>query len=102
MNDLWLAVIVVGMALVTYVPRMLPLVLLERLTLPPFLKRQFRFMPYAVLGALIFPGVLDSTGSTASASIGAAVAVLLALLRANLLLVVLGGIAAVYVSGLLL
>ncbi|HEX7056276.1 MAG TPA: AzlD domain-containing protein [Bacilli bacterium] len=88
--------IVLGMALVTYIPRMLPLVVLQHLKLPAFLRRQMELIPYAVLGALIFPGVLYSTASIWSAVAGATVAVLLSLLRANLLLIVLGSIAAVY------
>lgn len=94
--------VVVAMAIVTYLPRMLPMTFLNRLRLPPFVRRMFQFMPFAVLGALIFPGVLHSTGTPASAVTGAAAAVLLALMRANLFVVVLGSIAAVYVAELLM
>ncbi|WP_274363618.1 AzlD domain-containing protein [Paenibacillus thermotolerans] len=102
MNDTALIIMIITMAIVTYVPRMLPLVVLHRLRLPPFLRRQLRFIPYAALGALIFPGVLYSTDRPATAVIGACTALALALLKANLLLVVVGSIAAVYFAGLLL
>jgi branched-subunit amino acid transport protein len=96
-----LIAVVLFMALVTYIPRMLPLVLLNRLQLPPFIRRQFQFIPYAVLGALIFPGVLDSTGNPITAAAGGIAAVVLALVGANLLFVVLGSIGAVLLADLL-
>lgn len=102
MNHTALFIVIVLMAVVTYLPRMLPLVVLHRLQLPPFLRRQLRFIPFAALGALIFPSVLSSTDRPATAVIGVCAAITLSLLRANLLLVVVGSIAAVYVAGLLL
>lgn len=48
---------IIGMAAVTYVPRMVPLIAFESLKLPGFLERVLKNVPYAVLGALIFPGV---------------------------------------------
>jgi branched-subunit amino acid transport protein len=47
-----------GMFLVTYLPRMLPMVLTKDLKFPPIVERWLGFIPYAALGALIFPGVL--------------------------------------------
>ncbi|WP_166242627.1 AzlD domain-containing protein [Paenibacillus turpanensis] len=102
MSALELTLVVLGMAIVTYLPRMLPLVLLTELNMPPFLRRFLQFIPYAVLGSLIFPGVLYSTSSITASAIGAVAAVVLALLRTHLLVVVMGSIAAVYVSELLL
>ncbi len=87
-----LLLIVVGMALVTYIPRLIPLLMLGDKKMPWFLSNFLQFVPYAVLGALIFPGVLSSTGDAASAMTGATVAALLALVRLNIMLVVLGGI----------
>lgn len=97
MNELVLLLVIALMACVTYLPRMLPLVVLHRLRLPSFLKRQFQFIPFAVLGALIFPGVLHSTASISSAAVGAITAALLAFFRVNLLFVVLGSIIAVFI-----
>jgi len=60
MNNLtW---VVVGMALVTYLPRMLPLVLLRDIRPPKFINTFLQFVPFAILGALTFPGILSSTG----------------------------------------
>ncbi|QUE86558.1 MULTISPECIES: AzlD domain-containing protein [Exiguobacterium] len=92
-----LFLLVLAMAVVTYVPRLVPLLWLKDVTLPPLLKRFLLFTPYAVLASLIFPGILTATHTVSSALIGGAVAVLLAMLRVNLVFVVLGGIAGVYV-----
>lgn len=87
-------VLVAGMALVTYLPRMLPLVLLRNSSLPAAVIRFMKFIPYAALAALIFPGVLNSTGGQLEAAIaGTAAALWLAYLEVNLMLVVAGGIA---------
>ncbi len=96
-NDyLWL--LVIGMGVVTYVPRMLPMVFLKNLNLPPSMKRFLQFIPYAVLASLIFPGILTSVDTVESAIIGGLVSVILSLLRVNLILVVLGGIMGVFIS----
>ena len=50
--------LVFGMFLVTYIPRMLPMVLTKNLTFPTYIERWLSFIPYAALGALIFPKVL--------------------------------------------
>lgn len=51
--------IFVGMAVVTYLPRMLPLVVLSRLQLPPILLRWLSYVPVAVLAALLAPDLLE-------------------------------------------
>ena len=94
--------LVLAMGLVTYIPRMIPMVLLSGSKLPPRLKTFLGFIPYAALGALIFPGILSSTGDTPSAVCGLVVAVGLALARLNVMLVVVGGIAAVYIYQLIM
>jgi branched-subunit amino acid transport protein len=50
--------LIVGMALVTYVPRLLPAIFLDRFQFPGWFKKWLKSIPYAALGALIFPGVL--------------------------------------------
>lgn len=88
--------IVLMMGIVTHVPRVLPLALLNNLKLPPYLNSFLQFIPYAVLGALIFPGILSSTGDVQSALAGGITASILALLRLNIIIIVLGGILGVY------
>lgn len=55
---------IVGMTLVTYGPRLLPAWLLSRTTLPPTMQRWLRFVPVAVLSALLFPGLLLKDGGS--------------------------------------
>lgn len=87
--------LVVAMAVVTYIPRMLPLVLLQNVTLPNYINRFMKFIPYAALGSLIFPAILTSTGANhpEAAIVGGIVAIILAWFEINLMLVVAGGIA---------
>ena len=51
------------MMLVTYLPRMLPLVLLSKLNLPPLLLSWLKYIPVAVLASLLAPELLLSNGS---------------------------------------
>jgi len=88
-----------GMALVTYIPRMIPLTFLEGKELPPVISGVLRNIPYAVLGALIFPAVLFvQEGNILFGVLGAGVAFLIAILGGGLMTVVLGtiGVLAVY------
>lgn len=50
MAEIYLTII--GMSLVTYLPRMLPLVVLNKIELPPLLISWLRLIPPAVLAAL--------------------------------------------------
>lgn len=94
MNYLWL--LVIGMAIVTYLPRMVPLVILQEVKLPNFLKRFLEFVPYAVLGALIFPSIIYSTNNIKSAIFGGILAVIVALFKVNIIFVVFSAIFGVY------
>ncbi len=92
---------ILGMALGTYLPRLLPLVFGLSNALPSWLRRFLSFVPYALLSALIFPELLFSTGSVASAVAGGLVALALAFYNVNLFLVVIGAIAGVLFTQLL-
>ncbi len=51
--------LLLGMALVTYLPRSVPLALLASRSLNPLLARWLSFVPAAVLAALLMPDVLS-------------------------------------------
>jgi len=51
--------IILGMAVVTAVPRVLPAFLPSEMELPSWVRRWLAAVPYAALGALIFPGILS-------------------------------------------
>ncbi len=54
--NLWL--IIVGMGLVTFGTRLTPIVLLGRIEIPVIVQRALRFVPPAVLTAIIVPELL--------------------------------------------
>lgn len=86
------------MALVTYVPRMIPLTFMKRRINSRFLRSFLEYMPYAVLAAMTFPAILSSTASAVSAAVGLLAAMLLAWRDKGLLTVALGASAAVLVT----
>lgn len=96
-----LIILVICMALVTYLPRMLPLVLLQNIRLPKYLRVFMEYIPYAALGALIFPGVISSTNSIFTALLGCLAAVTLGMFEVNVVFIVLGTIAVAYLASYL-
>ncbi|WP_413302194.1 AzlD domain-containing protein [Bacillus sp. 1P10SD] len=94
---------IIGMGLVTYIPRMLPFVLFKGKELPPFVQGVLKNVPYATLGALIFPAILFiQNGDFWYGALGAAAAFLAAFLGANVIVVVLGSIAVLAVYSYLM
>jgi len=91
-------IIIIGMALVTLFPRIIPSFIVDKLEFKPWLNRWLNSIPYAALGALIFPGILSvKTGSPIVGLVGGLVAIILALIGLNVIFVVLGAIATVYI-----
>jgi branched-subunit amino acid transport protein len=58
--NLWL--IVIGMGLVTFGIRLVPIVLLGRMEIPLLVQRALRFVPPAVLTAIVVPELLYRDG----------------------------------------
>ncbi len=86
------------MALVTYIPRMVPLTFMRRKITNQFVRSFLYYTPYAVLAAMTLPAILYSTASLASAAVGMIVAIFLAYKDKSLLVVALGAVAAVFVA----
>lgn len=85
--------IIVGMAVVTFLPRFLPAVLVNRFTPPKWFQNWLEYIPYAALGALIFPGILTVEASAPWIGLGGGlVALVLALLRFHILYGIFGSI----------
>ncbi|MGE5449893.1 MAG: AzlD domain-containing protein [Methanomassiliicoccales archaeon] len=99
MDNLWW--LVIGMMVVTYLPRLLPIAFLKSMNLPSGVKAFLEQIPYAALGALIFPGIISSTGDTGSAVGGAIAAIIAAWLKLNLLLVLTISVVTVYLIKLI-
>lgn len=92
---------ILGMALVTYLPRLLPFFIIKghiKKDLEIFLK----IIPYTALGALVIPGVFTAVDHNLSASlVGAIVAVLISWFNKNLVITVLASIVATYLMMIL-
>lgn len=87
--------ILLGMCLVTYVPRALPAALVDRLRFSGRLEKFLKLIPYTAMAALIFPGVLFvDVANLWIGIVGAAVAALLAWLKSPVMVCVLAAIAA--------
>ena len=87
------------MMCVTAPSRILPVFFLGERKLPPFVESLLHYIPYAVLGALIFPDVLTATGNVYSSAAGAITAIILGWYGRGILVVLVGGILATYITG---
>jgi len=87
------------MALVTYIPRVLPIVLFRKEIQSRFIKSFLYYVPFSVLGALTFPDIFYSTGDFKTALAGTLVALVLAYLGKSLVVVAIGAILTVFISG---
>lgn len=90
------------MAGVTYLVRMLPLVFFRKKIESRFIKSFLYYVPYTVLSVMTFPAIFYSTGSVLSATVGAAVAVILAYVGRGLLTVAAGSAVSVLIVELIL
>ncbi|MFX3673925.1 MAG: AzlD domain-containing protein [Paenisporosarcina sp.] len=98
----WYWWMILGMAIVTYIPRAFPLTFLEGRELPPLVSGVLRNIPFAVLGALIFPAILFvQEGNILFGVIGATAAFAIAFAGANVIVVVMGSIAVLAVYSLI-
>lgn len=75
MDNLKILIYIAVMAVPTYLIRMIPLTIIRKKIKNRFLLSFLFYMPYAVLGAMIFPAILYSTSSIYSAVIGFAAAI---------------------------
>lgn len=90
---------VLVMATVTYITRALPLTFFRKQIRSHWLQSFLYYVPYAVLGAMVFPTILYSTGNVQTAVVGFIVAMVLAFLEKDLLVVAIGGVLAAYMAG---
>ena len=90
------------MALVTYLPRMLPLVIFRKKINNRYVRSFLNYVPYAVLAAMTFPAIFSATSSPLSALAGLIVALALAYWGKGLLTVALSASAVVFLTELLM
>ncbi len=96
MTDRSLLGLILLVAAATYLLRALPLVLLRRPLRSPRAVAFIAYLPYAILTAMILPGIFSSTGDRVSSWTGFAVAMCCALAGCSLPVVALAATAAAY------
>ena len=83
-----------GMMLVTYVPRLLPLILTDKIRFGGKLEKFLKLIPYTAMAALIFPGIFTVDVNPVIGIVGGAVAATLAWFKCPVMVCVLAAIAA--------
>ena len=87
-------ILIIGMGIVTYIPRMLPAVLIGKIKFNKNMEKFLSLIPYAAMAALIFPGVLSvDEGNMAIGLIGIFAAIILSWFKMPIIIVVIGAIA---------
>ena len=54
----YMALVILGYAVVTFIPRLIPALFIDKLDFPPKVEKFLNLIPYTALAALICPGVL--------------------------------------------
>lgn len=92
-------VLILVMALVTYLIRMIPFAFFRKKITSPYLNRLLFYMPYAVLSAMTFPYIFYSTGNVYTALVGTAIALIASICKRSLIIVAILSCVAVLISG---
>lgn len=94
MNNTEYLLLVFSMTLVTYLPRMLPSIIIDKMRFGAGTEKFLRLIPFTAIASLIFPGVFFVDGANPFIGIaGALVAGLLAWRRFPVMVCVLAAIA---------
>ena len=75
------------MALVTYIPRAIPLAFFTKQIKSKFIRSFLFYVPYAVLASLTFPAIFFCTENIVAAVVGTVVALVLAYFEQSLVVV---------------
>ena len=90
--------LIIGMALVTYIPRFLPLVILSEDMVKPKMRQFLQYIPYTSLSILLIRGIITSSPDMRIPTIvGIAMSAFMAYFKGNLVLSVLSGIFAAFI-----
>lgn len=90
--------VIFGMAIVTYIPRVLPFYIFSKMNLSKRMMLFLKCIPYSALGALIIPDIFRSVeGNNMASAVGAITAIVLTYIFKNMILTVAGSIATVYI-----
>lgn len=97
-----MVLLVLTMALITYVIRMIPFVFFRKKIKSQYIKSVLYYIPYAVLSAMTFPFIFYSTGNFYTAVIGTLVALIASVRKRSLIIVALCAVVAVLIGGFIL
>ena len=89
-------IVVIIMALVSYIPRVVPLVFIKKEITNKFLRSFLYYIPYAVLSCLTFPAIFFFSSNIYLSIIGTSVALLLSLLNQKMYVVVIISVIVVF------
>lgn len=85
--------LIIGMTLVTYLPRLIPLVILSNKNINEKVKQFLLYIPYTSLSILIIRGIITATDGMKIATVaGVGIAAIISYIKGNLVLSVLAGI----------
>ena len=94
MDGVKILILMAGMMLVTYIPRLIPLILTNKMKFSGKFEKFLKLIPYTAMSALIFPGVFTVDVNPLVGIVGGAVAGLLAWFKCPEMVCVLAAIAA--------
>lgn len=57
LSDMKIWILIIGMGIVTYLPRMMPLLIFSKKNIPPWLESWLKFIPVGIFSALVFPNI---------------------------------------------
>ena len=57
LSDMKIWILIIGMGIVTYLPRMMPLLIFSKKKLPPWLESWLKYIPVGIFSALVFPDI---------------------------------------------
>ena len=85
---MYLAISITIMTLVTYLVRVIPLIVFKKKIESKFVKSFLYYVPYAVLSCMTFPAIMYSTKNIYTAIIGTSVALIASFFKLKLIYVV--------------
>ncbi len=101
-KNLYMFLLILAMAGITYLIRLLPMVVFKKKIKSEFINSLLYYIPYAVLSAMTFPFILYSSGNLLSAIIGTAVALVASFTKRSMVTVALLASASVFICNLIL
>ena len=96
------AVYLLTMALVTYLLRLLPMLIFRKKINNKYIRSFLYYVPYSVLSVMSIPGIFYSTGHLSSGIAAGAVAIALAYFKRSLIVVALGAASTAFIVELIL